>query len=71
MLYVVHMIPEQSRQEFKSHPAAYKAFKIAARRKEGYGSVGMWRFDKDGWRRLYASEYYPEALTEPYVKQAV
>lgn len=64
-IYVVHVIPSQEKIVFSSHGPALKRFKLESTRK--FGSVALWHGPK--WTRLYATPYYPEMLTEPYLKE--
>jgi hypothetical protein len=62
-MFVVHSIPEETREQFEDYKAAFKAFKKAVRRK-GLGSVAMWR--GPDWTKLYEDGLYPHSLTQPH-----
>lgn len=65
MLYVVHTIPDWKRHSFKTHGQAFAMFKQFSKRNV---TVAMWRGNTNGsWDKLYASEWYPEKLTAPYL----
>lgn len=63
-IYVVHVTPSQEKLVFTSYGPALKVFK--ERSKKTTGSVALWH-RKNGWTKLYATPYYPEMLTEPYL----
>jgi hypothetical protein len=61
-LFVLHSLPERKKETFRSFRPAYKEF--VKRAKNDTGSVALWRGPQ--WTRLYASDRYPPALSQPY-----
>ena len=68
-VYVVHTLPDRTRLTFSSFKPAYAAFKL--RVKQPTGSVALYAQRKDGWAKLYMSETYPPALSQPYINADV
>ena len=66
-LFVVHMLPERKRVTFKEFRPAFKEFAKLA--KTHRGSVALYR--GPAWEKLYMSEMYPAALSEPYLNADV
>lgn len=64
--FVVHTIPEQRKVVFTSFAPAFKLFKLESRKR--FGSVALWR--GPSWVRLYATPYYPEMLSQPYLYES-
>jgi hypothetical protein len=72
-IYVLHSLPDRGKLTFTSFRPAYKEFVVRAKRPSG--SVALWRgvVSKSAtqWSKLYMSEFYPAALSEPYLNADV
>ncbi len=68
-LFVVHMLPERKRVTFHQFRPAFKEFTKLTKRP--IGSVALYGQRKDGWQKLYMTETYPSALSEPYINADV
>lgn len=66
-LFVVHSLPNRRRAEFKEFRPAFKEFTRLT--KSASGSVALWRGPQ--WTKLYMSEMYPPALSQPYLNADV
>lgn len=68
-VFVVHTLPDRTRLTFSSFKPAFAAFKLRA--KQTTGSVALYAQRKDGWEKLFMSETYPAALSQPYLNADV
>ena len=68
-LFVVHMLPERKRVTFKEFRPAFKEFTKLTKRPSG--SVALYGHRPHGWQKLYMSETYPSALSQPYLNADV
>ena len=72
-IYVLHSLPDRGKITFPSFKPAYKEFVKRAKRPSG--SVALWRGvvgkSSTQWSKLYMSEFYPAALSEPYLNADV
>jgi hypothetical protein len=62
-MYVVHIFETQSKHNYEMHKTAFKAFKVAAKKKL---TVALWhRGPKGKWAIVHHTGFYPTAMTEP------
>lgn len=63
MLYIVHVLENQSKRSFSSHKSAFQTFKVCARQNK---SAALWHCDAKGrWTIVHHSGFYPTAMTQP------
>lgn len=63
-VYVLHLIPEQTKEVTSDFKVVFRKWKKAIKRTRG--SAAIWR--GPNWAKLHATDYYPSALREPFVK---
>jgi hypothetical protein len=66
-MYVVHVFTTKERRKFNQFGAAFAFFKLQMRAQRG---VALWENDgiwEGVWRKVYATEGYPERLSRPWV----
>lgn len=63
MLYIVHIVNDQSTRSFQAHKSAFDAFKSAAKRNR---TVALWHCNKEGqWTIVHSTGFYPTSMTKP------
>jgi hypothetical protein len=67
-LFVVHVLPSRTRITFHTFKPAYKEF---VKRMKANERAALYAQRTSGWQKLYMSETYPPALSEPYINADV
>lgn len=67
-LFVLHTLPDRKRVTFRTFKPAYREF---VKRMKANERAALYAQRPDGWEKLYMSETYPPALSQPYLSADV
>lgn len=67
-VFVVHVLPSRTRITFNTFKPAFKEF---TKRMKANERAALFAQRPSGWEKLYMSETYPPALSEPYINADV